>query len=192
MLVPSEDCHSSGGLDILHSSLRDAEISGVFLLGDDGPPIDLGHHGPVVASLVSDVLDSSEASQLVGPGLSSLDVENTTRGVGGVGLDLDHSVRLPGDIPLVAQGPRNMLTLLLLSHPQGSTVALTSTVGYSTPVPREVTATLVIFRSLASPGIGLNGEAGVGKGACPVPDLPVFLAFADSFQNPRSYLGGDP
>ena len=86
-------------------------------------------------------LHSSGSSQLVRPGLSSFDVENSARGVGRVGLDLDDSVGLPGDLPVVAEGPAHMLHLLLLGHPQGGAVAVTISEGHRLPVTREVTAT---------------------------------------------------
>ena len=102
-----------------------------------------------------------------------------------------------------------MLRFLLLRHSQDSTVAVTPSVGRSCPVTREVTTSpghqglsqslnsktvsllLVIFRGLVPPGIGLQGDAGVGEGDVPVPDLPV-LVFTDSFHHPRAYLCGDP
>ena len=56
ILVSSKDGNSSGGLDVIHSGLGYAEVPRVFLLGGDGPPINLGHHGPGVAALIADVL----------------------------------------------------------------------------------------------------------------------------------------
>merc|ERR1719278_696084 len=97
LLVSREDGNSSGGLDVVHSGLGYAEVPRVFLLGGDGPPIDLGHHAPGVAALIADVLHSSRTREVVGPGLPRLDVENTSRGVGGVRLDLDDSIGQSGD-----------------------------------------------------------------------------------------------
>ena len=56
-LVSGVDGDSSGGLDVLHSRLGNAEVARVLLLGGDGPPPDLGHHGPHVTALVADVLE---------------------------------------------------------------------------------------------------------------------------------------
>ena len=57
LLVSGVDDDSSGRLDVLHTDLGNAEVSRVFLLGDDGPPIDLGHHRPAVATLLADALE---------------------------------------------------------------------------------------------------------------------------------------
>ena len=56
-LLSSVDDDCSGGLDVLHHQLGDAEISRVLLLGGDGPAVDLGHDGPQVAALMADVLE---------------------------------------------------------------------------------------------------------------------------------------
>ena len=115
---------------------------------------------------------------------------------------MDHSIGLPGDVPLVGESPTHVLRLLLLRHSQGCAVAVTACVGHGLPDTREVTATprqrgpsrisisqsdlLVIFGSLVPPGIGLNDGPGVGEGERPVPGLPGLLVFTDSFQNPRA------
>ena len=53
-------------MDVIDDALGDAEVSRVFLLGDDGPPIDLGHHSPEVATLVADILELMKISLLPG------------------------------------------------------------------------------------------------------------------------------
>ena len=57
LLVSCEDGNSTGRLDVIHCGLGYAEVPRVFLLGGDGPPINLGHHRPLVATLVADVLE---------------------------------------------------------------------------------------------------------------------------------------